>query len=137
MKQASNKGNTVLVFDNEEREQKDYTDLIIDPPTWSDSYYNRDSNKERLDQIIDVPHFVDSKHVGLIQVADLVAFFLRRHLELASGCKKARYKGEEEKVETWIKKALKLGIPNSMTYLRKGRCDASEYFCGFKPELLP
>ncbi len=135
--EKKNKGNTVLVFDNEEWEKKDFTDLIINPPDWTDTYYYRDHKNERLDQIVDVPHFVDSKHVGLIQVADLVAFFLRRHLEILSGKVKVRYPGEDVKVEAWISKALGLSIPSSMTYLQKGRCEASDYFCSFKPEILP
>ncbi|MFV2058173.1 MAG: DUF3800 domain-containing protein, partial [Thiohalomonadales bacterium] len=77
-----NKGNTVLVFDNEEREQTRFTDLLLNCPDWADSYYGRGKKQEKLDQIIDVPHFVDSQEVGLIQLADFLCFFMRKYIEL-------------------------------------------------------
>lgn len=133
----NNKGNTVLIFDREEMEKTEFTELIVEPPSWTDSYYQRNPKKDRLEQIIDVPHFVDSKHVGLIQVADLLAFFLRRHLEIESGKVPARYEGEGEKVSAWIERALARSIPKPMTYLQKGRCDAADLLVAFAPDKLP
>ena len=77
-REKKNKGNTVLVFDNEERERLHFTDLILNPPDWTDTYYSRDKKQEKLDQIVDVPHFVDSKDVGLIQLADFICFFFTK-----------------------------------------------------------
>lgn len=71
------KGNTVLIFDNEERERLYFTDLIRNCPDWTDSYYSRKKKQEKLDQIVDVPHFVDSKHVGLIQAAEYAPEVIR------------------------------------------------------------
>ncbi|BCO08445.1 hypothetical protein GF1_08210 [Desulfolithobacter dissulfuricans] len=73
-----NKGNTIFVFDNEEREQMRFTDLINNPPAWSESYYRKEKKKPPLNQIVDVPYFGDSKQVPLIQVADVMAFFLSK-----------------------------------------------------------
>jgi hypothetical protein len=69
-----NKGNTLLIFDNERRQELRFTDVICRPPKWSDEYYNRTKKQDALDQIIDVPYFGDSEEVSLIQVADFLAF---------------------------------------------------------------
>ena len=91
----SNKGHTVLVFDNEEREASNFIEIVRDPPEWADSYYSRSQSQSRFDQIIDVPYFGDSQHVGLIQVADFVSFFLRRYIEIQEGAIPPRYSDEE------------------------------------------
>ena len=64
------KGNTVLIFDKEECEADDFIELVKNPPEWTDTYYSREHRQVRLDQIIDVPYFTDSRHVGLIQLED-------------------------------------------------------------------
>jgi hypothetical protein len=74
-RQPKNKGNTLFIFDNEEREQMRFTDVIMRPPVWSGEYYGKKPKADPLDQIIDVPYFGDSKEVGLIQLADFIAFF--------------------------------------------------------------
>jgi hypothetical protein len=81
-KQASNKGHTIFVFDNEEREKLRFTDIILRPPEWSDEYYARGKKQDQLDQIVDVPYFGDSNDVALIQLADVASFFLRRYAEI-------------------------------------------------------
>ena len=80
--EPKNKGNTFLVFDNQDRERVRFNDIVKNPPGWSDEYYQRKNNQRQLDQIIDVPAFQDSKEVELLQVADFLAFFLRRHAEI-------------------------------------------------------
>lgn len=99
---GGNKGHTVLIFDRHEKDQHEFTKLLLHPPRWSDTYYDRDKKQVRLDQIIDVPHFVDSSHVGLIQLADCFSYFLRRHLELQDGKATENYHGETLKVKGWI-----------------------------------
>lgn len=135
-REKKNKGNTVLIFDNEEWEKVRFTDLVLNPPDWTDTYYNRDKNQERLDQIVDVPHFVDSKEVGLIQLADFICFFLRKHIELQLMIAEPAYKDEIEKVATWANQIFSQSIPKSYVYLSKGRCEASELFCKYAPECI-
>ena len=94
-----NKGNTVFVFDHEEREKMRFTDLIRNPPAWSDSYYSKAKKQSRLDQVVDVPYFGDSEEVHLLQVADFLAYFLRRHLEMRAGYEGERYDDEAGKME--------------------------------------
>jgi len=130
-----NKGNTLLIFDNEERERTRFTDLILNPPSWTDTYYNRTSKQDALDQIVDVPYFADSKDVPLLQVADFVAYFLRRFAELENGDKE-RYKGEKGQVRQWMKSVLTQAIPLACIYPKKRRCQCAELFFKYVPECL-
>jgi hypothetical protein len=135
-REKKNKGNTVLIFDNEEREKVQFTDLVLNPPDWTDTYYNRGKNQEKLEQIVDVPHFVDSKEVGLIQLADFICFFLRKHIELTLGYVKPAYKDESAKVAAWANQIFEQTIAKSCIYISRGRCDAAELFCKFAPECV-
>ena len=132
---AKNKGNTVLVFDNELSEQRKFTDLILRPPSWTDTYYGRRGNEPQLDQIIDVPHFADSMDVPLLQVADFIAYFLRRYAELENGGAE-RYSGERVKVAAWAKKARNLSISHSAIYPKVGRCSCADLFHSYAPDCL-
>jgi len=135
-REKKNKGNIVLIFDNEEREKVQFTDLVLDPPDWTNTYYNREKNQEKLDQIIDVPHFVDSKEVGLIQLADFICFFLRKDIELEMGYTKPFYKGEDIKVAAWVDQIYARTISKSYTHLSRGRCNAAEFFYKFAPKCV-
>ena len=130
------KGSTVLIFDHEHREQEPYTNLLLDPPDWTDKYYDKKRNQEKMSQIVDVPHFVDSKKVGLIQLADFVCFFLRKYLELNMGFAEPAYEDEIEKVNDWTEKILNRSIPENNLYLRRGRCECSQLFCFYAPDVI-
>lgn len=135
-REKKNKGNFVLVFDSEEKEKTRFTDLVLNPPSWTDTYYARDKKNERFDQIVDVPHFVDSRDVGLIQLADFICFFLRKHIELQHGLVKPAYKDETEKVQAWAKQIFEQSIPKSCVYLSKGRCEAADLFYKYAPKCI-
>lgn len=121
------KGNTIFIFDNEEKEEKRFINLINNPPVWSDSYYCREKNSPQLTQIIDVPYFGDSKEVDLIQVADFMAYFLRRYAEIKEGYS-TPYPGEIGKITDWISQFKKRSIGSSNIYPAKGRCNCAELF---------
>lgn len=131
----NNKGNTILIFDNEEREQNHFTDLILNPPDWTETYYKRTRKQDEIDQIIDIPYFADSKHVPLLQVADFVAYFLRRYAELVGGDTE-RYSGENKQVQRWVSTALKRAVPKSVVYPKKGRCACADLFYTYAPEAI-
>lgn len=131
-----NKGHTVLIFDNEEREAADFIAMIRNPPNWTDAYYDRKGKQDRLDQIIDVPYFGDSRHVGLIQLADFVSYFIRRHLEIASGAVPPRYDGEDQLVDTWVNVAFERSIPRSKTFPARGRSGCADLFYSLAPTLV-
>lgn len=130
------KGNTVLIFDNENREEKNYTELILKPPKWTDTYYGRNASEEPLNQIIDVPYFGDSQHVGLIQAADFICYFFRRYIELHEGVSDPKYDGEQDLLTKWISTALKQAIPKSCIYPSRSRCNCAELFYKYAPRCI-
>lgn len=126
-------GHCTLIFDNENKEEKRFTDLLLNAPDWTDSYYDRKPSQEKFSQIIDVPHFVDSKDVGLIQLADFMCFFLRRHIELSMGYSQPDYKDEFIKVSRWASMLLEVSIPKSNIFISRGRCECADLFYRYAP----
>lgn len=126
-------GNCILIFDNENQEEKRFTDLLLDPPDWTDSYYDRKPSQDRFSQIVDVPHFVDSKDVGLIQLADFLCFFLRKYLEMKMGYTQPDYDGELEKVTKWAEIIFERSIEKRNMYISRGRCPTSDLFYRYAP----
>ena len=55
-KEAKNKGHTIFVFDRG-KEPVELENLFSEPPSWTDSYYNKEPRQQRLDQIIDMPYY--------------------------------------------------------------------------------
>ncbi|MGH8474154.1 MAG: DUF3800 domain-containing protein, partial [Methylococcales bacterium] len=133
-KESKNKGHTVLIFDEAVKEKEKYAELLTSPPSWTDEYYDRGKKQAALDQLIDVPHFVDSRMVALVQVADLYAYLLRRHFELASGLSTPKYADELRKVAVWGEAILAQSIPQAHIYSKKTASAASSYFKGLAPE---
>jgi len=132
--EKKNKGHSVLVFDNREGDRKGFTNLMVNPPAWTDTYYARGKKQSPLDMIVDVPHFVDSKHVGLIQVADLLSYLLRHHIELHNGHRQENYAGEAARISDWVETALARTIGGTNIYPKRGRCAAGELFYACAPE---
>ncbi|MDP2217497.1 MAG: DUF3800 domain-containing protein [Methanolobus sp.] len=135
-REEKTKGNTIIIFDNEERERTRITDLINLPPAWCDTYYDKQLTQERLDQIVDVPYFGDSAEVPLIQVADFVTFFLRRYAEIKGNHTKPRYVDEPERIEEWAKLISSLSIGRSHIYPLKGRCPLGDIFFSHAPKAI-
>ena len=134
--EKNNKGNTVLIFDKNDCEGHQFSVLIDNPPAWTDEYYGRDPNSNRLDQIIDVPFYADSRHASLIQIADFSAFFIRRYIELTSGVTPPLYRGEERKISEWIELLCQRHINHCATYPARGRNDAQEFFWSLAPDCI-
>ncbi len=130
------KGHTIFVFDNEERERMRFTDLIANPPAWTDSYYGKGKKQARLDQVVDVPYFGDSTEVHLLQVADFVAFFLRRHAEITAGYSKGRYDQEADKIAGWLETLKGCSLAPRFVYPATGRCECSDLFFRHAPDVL-
>jgi len=130
-----NKGHTLLIFDKQEIESDEFIKLIKNPPKWTDTYYGRYGRREKLDQIIDVPYFGDSRHVGLIQVADFVSFFIRKYVEIKTGTP-PDYVDEPRLIEEWAQIAFEQSIPKPAVYMSKGRCECSDLFYRYAPACL-
>ena len=135
-REEKNKGNTIVIFDNEERERTRITDLINNPPAWSDSYYDKQKKQARLDQIVDVPFFGDSAEVPLIQVADFVTFFLRRYAEIKENHVPPRYTDESGRIEDWAKMISDLSIDRSFMYPARARCELGDIFYYHAPKSI-
>lgn len=135
-KEGKNKGHTLYVFDNKEREERRFVDLISKPPEWSDQYYKRQPKRNQLDQIIDVPYFGDSQDVGLIQLADFFSYFLRRYAEVHEGLVEPKYDEESEKLSRWIGGFAKMSIGRSHIYPRRNRNEAQELFFRYAPKSI-
>lgn len=131
--EQKNKGNTLLVFDRKNIEEKRFGVLLNNPPDWIDTFYKRGKKDQPLNQIIDVPYFGDSEEVGLIQLADFVCFFLRKYYELSSGKVQEKYEGEAEKIEGWLSVVFERALPKSNMYPTKGRCECAELFWKLAP----
>lgn len=127
------KGHTIFIFDNEERERMRFTDIINRPPSWSDTYYKRTKKQDQLDQIVDVPYFGDSREVGLIQLADVTSFVLRRYAEIKEGLVGARYEGEGNRLDEWVKIFSGRSIGSSCMYPARGRDRAENIFYDVAP----
>lgn len=130
-----NKGHTILIFDDKKEEAADFIKLVRNPPKWVDTYYKREHKQEQLDQIIDVPYFGDSRHVGLIQVADFVSFFLRRYIEIQMGIP-PDYVDEPGRIEEWGNIIINQAIPKAAIYPSKGRCECTDLFYRYAPPCL-
>ncbi len=129
-------GQCALVCDNENREMKRFTDLLSSAPDWTDTYYDRKPSQLRFSQIVDVPYFVDSRDVALIQLADFICFFLRRHLELSMSYSEPAYRDEAEKVGRWAAMILERAIPRCNSYLSRGRCSCADLFYRYAPTTI-
>lgn len=134
--EPKNKGHTVCVFDREVREEAKFAKLVCAPPGWTDTYYDRGKKQSALDQIVDVPHFVDSEHVVLIQVADLITYLLRNHAELTAGHTRERYAGEAKQIAEWVEAITTRAIPTVNRYPRNARCDMAQLFWDLAPKCL-
>jgi hypothetical protein len=129
----NNKGNTVFIFDKKDLDEIYFTDLIISPPKWTESYYKKKKKDEALNQIIDIPHFVDSRHVGLIQLADLFAYIFRRDIEIKEKLSNEEFKGEAELMNTWVTKLRSTSIPKRFLYPTRGLCETATLINSLAP----
>lgn len=126
--EKKNKGNSILVFDEHGMDKVNIEEFVFNPPEWSDSYYSKNKKMRRLNQIVDVPYFCNSKHVGMIQIADFVSFIARKHIELTDGGFPEKYTGEKAKIQQWFNKIQSRSISWSSIYPKTGRCEISEMY---------
>ncbi len=134
--ERKNKGNTIFVFDEEVKEETRFHEIVLNPPPWSETYYSKPKKKLPLDQLVDAPYFADSKNVGMLQVADFLAYFVRRHIEIVEGAVPEKYAGEGAKVGNWFAKIKARTIPYQNMYPRRGRCETAEFFWSLAPESI-
>ncbi len=134
MGESGTKGHTVFVFDSKKWDEAKLTELVRAPPSWTDSYYSRNPKIERLNCVVDVPYFSDSASVPLIQLADFLAFFLRRYIEMKDALVPAKYDGEDLKLDDWGKRISRLSIGSAHMYPKSKRCPCADIFFGIAPK---
>lgn len=126
-----NKGRTILVFDDNRIREDKLSQLLFDPPDWSDDFYGKSAKQGKIDQIIDTPFFGRSHHIGLVQIADFFAYLLRRYFELEDLGLPEQFPGEREYAN---RRALQLGsrlIAKSLRWPKGSKCS------GWYHELAP
>jgi len=140
------KGHTVMVFDNG-NDPEEIAEIVLSPPTWTDSFYDyqREIRKRRasipnpdlpLNMIVDVPYFADSRHVGMLQIADLFSYLLRHHAELQAGYTNPDYPDEKDKVSSWVSRLATLLVPDNFRWKVSGGCECNKFFRSIAPEPL-
>jgi len=134
--ERKNKGNTIFVFDEEVKEETRFHELVLNPPAWSESFYSKPKKTSPLDQIVDAPYFADSKNVGLLQVADFLAYFVRRHVEIQENAVPEKYAGEAAKVNGWFNKIKDRTLPFNCMYPKRQRCQTAELFWSLAPTCI-
>jgi|SRR5688572_28311889 len=92
--------------------------------------------QEQLDQIVDVPYFGDSRDVALIQLADFLAFLLRRYAEIKENLVPPSYKDEEAKVSEWVSRFAGRSIGRRFMFPRTARGYAEALFYDNAPASL-
>lgn len=90
-----NKGLTVFIMDDNQRYMPSFSEELYTKNDWFDGLYEvrktgsrpgwkPRNHKDRFDQIINTAFSIKSDHATLIQVADVICYIYRRHLELTS-----------------------------------------------------
>ena len=134
-REKNNKGKTLFIFDNAGR-REEFVKLVLDPPPATGAFYKQKRKELPLNQVIDVPYFADSRHVGLIQVADLIAYLLRLYAELTEGVVPEQYKGELRQVGGWIDDVGSVLLPNSARWPKRSKDPCTDFLTAVAPPPL-
>jgi hypothetical protein len=133
---GGNKGKSILVFDEGSGFERHLSQLLVSPPAWSDTYYDRKPRQPQLDEIMDTSFFADSTHAPLIQVADALAFILRRYADIRDASSPERYEGEIKTLTDWISIVSPNLQQSSHRYRKTGRCTCAQFFWDIAPPSL-
>ena len=131
----NNKGDTLFVFDHV-HEDRELQSLILNPPPETDGFYDRASREERLNQVVDVPYFADSRHAGLIQVADFCAYIIRLYEELTEGRIEEGFKGEEAQLREWMAMMRPILMPDAVRWPRRSKDPCVRFLRSIAPPSL-
>jgi hypothetical protein len=133
---ASNKGKTFLFFDENKRTADALAEILFAPPEWTDTFYGRSKKQGRFDQLIDSACTVKSHHVGLVQVADLYAFILRRHIEINEYKSQEMWEGERALIEEYTSMLETRTYHISMRWPKHPQCKCTKWFNYLAPESI-
>ncbi len=121
-KETNNKGLTVLIFDDNKMHMPKLSDGIYLANPWYDGLYALPRTvrgntiwavkaNDRFDHIINTAFAIKSEHSSLVQIADMLSYIYRRHLELYND--NEAYPGEKDFYSSLVTslepKRIKLG----------------------------
>ena len=142
-KVSASKGLSVLIFDDNKKFMPKLSDGLYECDGWYDALYASPKKlkgkmvyevelKKRFDQIINTAFAIKSEHSSLVQVADILSYIYRRHLELSSlneNCDDKKLEDEKKLYKGWVgkldKKREKIGkLPKNSETIKfyKGIC---------------
>jgi hypothetical protein len=130
------KGRTVVVIDNNPRGLALLSDLVDNPPSWTDEYYGRVKKEPPLSQIIDTPFAVQSHHVGMIQVADVFAGILRHYSELEDYGWPEKFTGERAQYSEWAHLLKPSLLGNAHRWGKGNKSEAAQWYRSLAPASL-
>lgn len=130
-----NKGKTVFVFD-EAPARDEFLGFVLEPPSATSAFYQRAAKQSPLDQVVDVPYFADSRHVGLIQVADLFAYLLCLYAQLREGFQDEQFDGELGRLEEWMTLLRPVLLPDSARWPKSSKDPCTVFFRSAAPQSL-
>jgi hypothetical protein len=105
----SNKGKTIMVFDEQSDHDERILQLLESDLTFTDGYTGHTVKAKakkqtpRLEEIVDVPFFSKSHLSKAIQLADLAAFIVNKYLLLTVYRQEEKFDGELELIKGWHK----------------------------------
>lgn len=131
-----NKGNTVLIFDDNKAKADTLSDLLWQPPEWTDDYYGKQKKQNRLDQIVDTTFSIKSHHAGMVQVADLFAFIFRRFAEMKDFGIQEEWVGGQALIEDYMSTLTSRLLPRSCRWPARQNAASSRWFNSIAPTSL-
>jgi hypothetical protein len=131
-----NKGHTFLIFDDNKAKADALSDLLWQPPEWTDDFYGKQKKQGRLDQIVDTTFSIKSHHAGLVQVADLFAFIFRRHAEMKDFGQPEEWPGEQALINGYLTTLTEGLLPRSCRWPARQIGGSSRWFNSIAPTSL-
>ena len=131
-----NKGHTFLIFDDNKFKADALSDLLWQPPEWTDDYYAKQKKQSRLDQIVDTTFSIKSHHAGLVQIADLYAFIFRRYAEMRDFGKPEEWAGEQDLIEAYVAELTTRLLPRSCRWPTRPSGASAQWFNSIAPASL-
>jgi hypothetical protein len=135
-RKKKNKGRTILIFDENKMKADHIADLLWEPPDWTDSYYHRKKGQPKLDHIIDSGFTAKSHHVGLVQVADVFAFILRRYAELFEYKETPKWDGEPNLINEYIDYLVPRMSQSSIRWPKRTSSSCAKWYNQVAPDSL-
>ena len=108
-----NKGRTFVILDEQPKHDSNLVKVFDEHPDLFDDFYGfkgpgrkKTNLPRRLDQIVDQPFFAKSHVSAVVQVADVAAYIVNRHLRLTCYETTPAYEGELAVIRAWYEQII-------------------------------